>query len=564
MWTGTTGHFASSPSATQPSSSAVSVTSNSSNSNNGDDGERRPAPSTIRTRTGTAFSASAPSLLPPFSSSALSSSSSAAPPPPPLGMMHGGSAAAAMVVTDESSRGASSLFSWQKLSLDRAVAPLLKDPVAPFVSRNHERKRALLNATYYSECFLHAIRPMDADTAALDAQSRYEKWWVESKYRGDESSGHTEEGRSSGSSNKRRKVTAVQSGPATAAAVQIRDDREDSGNCSDGTRKRSVSPIHSIPDAIVDHDHDHDDACDSSDLPRAPSIAALKAALVEDLRQSGGDVSAPHFVSCLDALHELYQASKKDERWGPSSSGAVPSDGTWIALSKPTFTECRGRNDRGQCLYTLGRLSFDMFRPTSLLCSLRGVFNTVSLPEDAVTTGTTSNASTSSIGSGDDEPGDGDRGGRDASGRGAASAASASVEDGASSASASMRRPRTCPSRMVRSLQDRYGKAGAPVRNYEYVRYSCRFNLLLLAFLLVRVLTSPCAFFFAQMVRTAVASSWRSPLSLTKRDGDSSPLMHRRTLAPPCRHRRIQQQHQVHQQQRCRPPTGSGARSAAC
>jgi hypothetical protein len=393
-----------------------------------------------------------------------------------------------MVVTDESSRGASSLFSWQKLSLDRAVAPLLKEPVAPFVSRNHERKRALLNATYYSECFLHAIGPVDADTAALDAQSRYEKWWVESKYRGtggsiEVSSGSSnstkEEGSNSSGSNKRRKVTAVQAGPASFA-VQIRDD--DDGDLSDAALQQppaSIVPIHSIPDALVEPDHDHDDdADDSSDRPpRAPSIvAALKAALVEDLRQSGGDVSTPHFVSCLDRLHELYQASKKDERWGPSSA-TVPSDGTWIALSKPTFTECRGRNGRGQCLYTLGRLSFDMFRPTSLLCSLRGVFNTVSLPEDAVTTTNASNASTSSISSGDDETGDGDRGGRDASER-AASAASASVEDGASSASASMRRPRTCPSRMVRSLQDRYGKAGAPVRTYEYVRYSCRFNLL--------------------------------------------------------------------------------------
>jgi hypothetical protein len=459
---------------------------------------------------GTAFSASAPvSLWSPFSFSSASASSSSSVAPPPLGMMHGGSSAAAMVVTDESSRGASSLFSWQKLTLDRAVAPLLKEPVAPFVSRNHERKRALLNATYYSECFLHAIGPLDADTAALDAQSRYEKWWVESKYRGSNDS-NKEEGSSSGS-NKRRKVTAVQSGPAL---TQIRDDDDDDGESSDVAVKNppvAIIPIHHIPDAIVEPDHD-DDAYDSSDLPpRTPSnVAALKAALVEDLRQSGGDVSTTAFVSCLDRLHDHYQASKKDERWGPSSDVA-PSDGTWIALSKPTFTECRGRNDRGQCLYTLGRLSFDMFRPTSLLCSLRGVFNTVSLPEDAMNTGTTSNASSSSISSGDDETGDGDRGGRDASGRGAASASSASVEEDATSASASMRRPRTCPSRMVRSLQDRYGKAGAPVRTYEYVISLCGLSScccirvsLLLWYSLLSVLSSWRYLFFARQHRRGV------------------------------------------------------------
>ena len=65
----------------------------------------------------------------------------------------------------------------QQLTLDSAVSPLLPRATAPFDKT--ERKRAHTSAVYYSECFLRGIKPLDADSAAKDAQEQYDKWWID-------------------------------------------------------------------------------------------------------------------------------------------------------------------------------------------------------------------------------------------------------------------------------------------------------------------------------------------------------------------------------------------------
>ena len=52
-------------------------------------------------------------------------------------------------------------------------------------------------------------------------------------------------------------------------------------------------------------------------------------------------------------------------------------EGTWLTLTKPTFFGCVGENDQGDPMYTLGRMTFDMFQPSGLVCSLQGNFNAV-------------------------------------------------------------------------------------------------------------------------------------------------------------------------------------------
>ena len=52
--------------------------------------------------------------------------------------------------------------------MDKAAAPLLSRPVAPFCRT--ERKRAHTAAVYYSECFLRGIEPTVADKAAEAAE----------------------------------------------------------------------------------------------------------------------------------------------------------------------------------------------------------------------------------------------------------------------------------------------------------------------------------------------------------------------------------------------------------
>jgi hypothetical protein len=49
----------------------------------------------------------------------------------------------------------------------------------------------------------------------------------------------------------------------------------------------------------------------------------------------------------------------------------------WLTLTKPTFFGHLGPNDNGDPMYTLGRMSFDMFSPTNIVCSIQGNFNHV-------------------------------------------------------------------------------------------------------------------------------------------------------------------------------------------
>jgi hypothetical protein len=492
MWKGASSFASSSSSSSSPSSSSTdagAVATNGHTKGRGDEPTVRPGHDPTRAATPEPPSSAL------VSSSNSSSSSSSSP------VLHG----EAMVVTDDysssssrASSSSSSVFAWQKLSLDRAVAPLLKEPVAPFVSRNRERKRALLSATYYSECFLRSIGPADADTAALDAQSRYEKWWVGAKFRGGEPKGgrnrrrrgaeEEEEDECSNNNNttnrKRRRLSVVAGSDPADTVFE---------NEPGPTPRKSAPFVGGLVESDDDDDGNDDD--DDDDGPPTISTEAVKAALVEDLRNTGGDVESPLFVSCLDRLHAHYRASGIDERWGAAPpmetataapATAAPADGTWIALSKPTFTECHGRNDRGQYLYTLGRLSFDMFRPTSLLCSLRGVFNTVSLPvgddESKSSSSKCNNAASSSSSSSSSDGGTGTKG-SGGGGRGvsdmmaAVSASSGNVEQQEPSGPVrQLEEPppppsaaRTCPRRMVRSLQEKHGTAGAPVRSYEYV-----------------------------------------------------------------------------------------------
>jgi hypothetical protein len=42
----------------------------------------------------------------------------------------------------------------------------------------------------------------------------------------------------------------------------------------------------------------------------------------------------------------------------------------WSTISKTTFTECKGENENGETRYSLGRISFDLYKPIGLSCSI--------------------------------------------------------------------------------------------------------------------------------------------------------------------------------------------------
>ena len=119
-------------------------------------------------------------------------------------------------------------------------------------------------------------------------------------------------------------------------------------------------------------------------------LVEAKVNLMKILSQSGGffDVSNKASVAALDRLVGLYRKSGIDARQTTSQEirgyekDVGRMDGAWLSLCRPNYDDCRGHNASGESLYSLGRMSFDMFRPTGLICSVRGIFNSVDPVED--------------------------------------------------------------------------------------------------------------------------------------------------------------------------------------
>jgi hypothetical protein len=102
------------------------------------------------------------------------------------------------------------------------------------------------------------------------------------------------------------------------------------------------------------------------------TVMAARDGILQALAIAGGDVHSDKFQSRLDVLASHFGVTGIDTR---SSQGGVATEGLWLTLTKPTFFGNLGDNDQGDPMYTLGRMSFDMFSPTSLVCSLQGNFN---------------------------------------------------------------------------------------------------------------------------------------------------------------------------------------------
>jgi hypothetical protein len=255
-------------------------------------------------------------------------------------------------------------FSTQTLRFNHAVAPLLPRPIAPFAKR--ERKRALTNATYYSECCLHRINPLQADTAAMDAQSRFDKWWVQAKFQGLLTS----------SNDNRNFNSSTRTNAQLSASKKQRVDEAPENNVNTTLALLEKNTFYSSTISVGSVT-----GFSLSSQTKNDSVLAAKRIMISNLQESGGDIDTPVFLQCLDVLHLSYASKGWDARW-TSCQQPVILDGNWLTLSKPTFSECIGRNQRGEYQYTLGRMAFDMFRPTHLKCFITGTYNWIQ-QEDA-------------------------------------------------------------------------------------------------------------------------------------------------------------------------------------
>jgi len=111
-------------------------------------------------------------------------------------------------------------------------------------------------------------------------------------------------------------------------------------------------------------------------FPVAPTMESYKEAVFHALAISGGDATTDSFLKALEPLAKHYDELGWDARLEHSSSERV-LEGMWLTLSKASFFGSLGENPHGDPMYTLGRMAFDMFLPTQLVCSLQGNFNPV-------------------------------------------------------------------------------------------------------------------------------------------------------------------------------------------
>ena len=145
---------------------------------------------------------------------------------------------------------------------------------------------------------------------------------------------------------------------------------------------KSVERHPSIDEEVMYRCEDNEkyDAIMTSIMPpvgrTAKHIDNAKLELLRCLAISGGDITNKPFLFALEQLRALYVMTDFDARFA-CPGGDKHLEGNWLTISRPNFNECLGTNTNGDYMYTLGRMSFDMFAPGNLVCSISGIFNSI-------------------------------------------------------------------------------------------------------------------------------------------------------------------------------------------
>eukprot|EP00579_Thalassiosira_antarctica_P025844 CAMPEP_0202024768 /NCGR_PEP_ID=MMETSP0905-20130828/54838_1 /ASSEMBLY_ACC=CAM_ASM_000554 /TAXON_ID=420261 /ORGANISM="Thalassiosira antarctica, Strain CCMP982" /LENGTH=611 /DNA_ID=CAMNT_0048587491 /DNA_START=40 /DNA_END=1875 /DNA_ORIENTATION=- len=104
-------------------------------------------------------------------------------------------------------------------------------------------------------------------------------------------------------------------------------------------------------------------------------IATAKTELLSTLENEGKGPAFQNALATLEKYAKL-KASSNNKKRKLSAHGA-DIDGTWLTVSPPEYLSCLGKNSEGESLFTLGRMSFDMYQPSNLVCSIQNQYNTI-------------------------------------------------------------------------------------------------------------------------------------------------------------------------------------------
>jgi len=163
---------------------------------------------------------------------------------------------------------------------------------------------------------------------------------------------------------------------AMTAAQQSRDDQNKWWSELQAKKLGSSNELQALNFQNTEKKNETKNTCKLSEAPNRSHASVMqlvkvaKQAALKALKHSQGDTTDPKFQTALDALAAIYQGNGFSLS---SHKSQVQFEGNWVNLSRPHFPNCLGTNDKGHFMYTLGRMSFDMFRPSNLRCSIQKV-----------------------------------------------------------------------------------------------------------------------------------------------------------------------------------------------
>lgn len=105
------------------------------------------------------------------------------------------------------------------------------------------------------------------------------------------------------------------------------------------------------------------------------TISEAKSSLKRILLENNGDTSQPAVQDAIKALQNLSSEKRGDAEWNITQNKHFHA-GRWRTITTPPFPG-RLPDDGGKAKYTLGRMTFNMFKPTKAVCAIFEIVNVI-------------------------------------------------------------------------------------------------------------------------------------------------------------------------------------------
>jgi len=111
-------------------------------------------------------------------------------------------------------------------------------------------------------------------------------------------------------------------------------------------------------------------------FPRDFITRTIRSEVIETILDAKGDVECPRFVSALDLLSQMF---KQTVTCNDFSLLSPMLNANWKSISRPSYHYggSLGMNERSENVYTLGKMTFNMFKPGNLRVTVQNTMNCI-------------------------------------------------------------------------------------------------------------------------------------------------------------------------------------------